>query len=95
MDLDNMTGSEAFKTPLGFLDFTQGVFYGSGLVKNTTHLRSCVDILSEDYIKMYYRGLFPKKGDNRVFTAIYSVLRMMWSIHPLIESCYNAPDTIP
>ena len=22
VDLDNMTGSEAFKTPLGFLDFT-------------------------------------------------------------------------
>ena len=59
-DLDRMTGAEAFKTPLGFLDFTQGVFYGSGLVQNTTHLETCVEILAEDFIKMYYRGLIPK-----------------------------------
>mmetsp|Transcript_35539 Transcript_35539/g.43560 ORF Transcript_35539/g.43560 Transcript_35539/m.43560 type:complete len:197 (+) Transcript_35539:978-1568(+) len=91
-DLDRMTGKEAFKTPLGFLDFMQGTFYGTGLVQNTTHLKICVDILAEDYIKMWYRGLTPNEDRSHVFMAIYSVLRMIWSVHPLLENCYYAPD---
>lgn len=45
-DLDNMTGMDSFLTPLGIIDFTQGVFYGTGLINNSTHLQICVDILS-------------------------------------------------
>lgn len=45
-DLDSMTGMDSFLTPLGMIDFTQGVFYGTGLINNSTHLEICVDILS-------------------------------------------------
>ena len=62
-------------------------------MKNTTHLELCVDILAEDYIKAGYRILRPAEEDSHAFTAIYSVLRMLWSVHPLMINCYQAPDS--
>ena len=91
-DLDRMTGAEAVKSPLGFIDFSQGIFYGSGLVKNSTHLEKCVNILADDYIKAVYKMMSPAEEDSHAFTRIYSVLRMLWSVHPLMINCYHAPD---
>ena len=36
--------------------------------------------------------LSPAEEDSPMFNAIYSVLRMVWSIHPLLINCYHAPD---
>lgn len=61
-------------------------------MRNSTHLEICVDILAEDYVKAGYRIQSPAEEDSSMFTAIYSVLKMMWSIHPLMINCYHAPD---
>ena len=91
--MDSMTGMESFMTPLGMIDFTQGVFYGTGLVNNSTHLETCVDILSQNYVKGFYRIINePVRGETVVFPAVYSLFHMVWSMHPLLINCYSAPD---
>ena len=72
----------------------QGSIYGTGLLQNTTHLDICVDILAEDYVKAIYRMQSPPNEDSHTFTSIYSVLKMIWSVHPLLINCFNAPDDI-
>ena len=82
-----MTGYQAFLTPLGMIDFAQGVVYGSGLVQNTTHLETCVTIASRDYVKAAYRMMRPEPEDSRVFTWLNMILKMTWSLHPLLTNC--------
>ena len=43
--LDTETGRDALLTPSGILDFTKGFIYGTDLVKNTTYLDKCTQIL--------------------------------------------------
>ena len=70
------------------------MLYGTELIRNTTNLEICVDILSDDFVKAGYT-IVNKTQDVDIFPALYAFYNMAWSVHPLIITCYEVPDTAP
>ena len=79
-------------TPRGLLNFTSGIVYGTQLVENTTNLDSCVRIIDNDFIASYYI-MKNKTLEIEVFPVLYALYDVAYNVHPLIVSCFGAPDT--
>ena len=89
---DSKTGLSLVLTPRGALDFFSGLFYGSELVQDTAMLDQCLTMLSDDFVEQAY-NIYEKANELDVFLALYSFYDMTWSLHPLLLTCMEAPDT--
>ena len=81
---------EQFLTPQGVLNFTEGVIYGSGLIKNTTNMTNCMDILRHEVV-IKGEHIFHKTLSLEIFAAIYGFYDIIYHIDPLVRECRYAP----
>jgi len=84
--LEDATGLQALLTPKGVLDFTSGIIYGTGLVKNTTYLDKCINIVHYDFIKNS-EVVVNKTLSVEPFQALYASYDILYAAHPLIVNC--------
>ena len=55
-------------------------------------LDECLGMLSDDFVEQSY-NIYDKANEVDVFPALYSFYDMTWSLHPLLLTCMQAPDT--
>ena len=84
---------ESFGSLKGMMNFTEGVIYGSDLVKNTTQLKSCLSILRKDFID---RGtdIWTHTLSFDFFPVLFNLYGMMWSVNPLFSNCRQPPKDV-
>ena len=75
------------------LNFTEGVIYGTDLIKNTTYMDSCVDIVRHNFI-IKGEQFFNSTVSIKIFDALFDLYDMVWSVHPLLINCRQAPSNV-
>lgn len=92
-DQSTSTQLESYKSLKGMLNFTEGVIYGSDLVKNTTQLKSCLSILREDFIDRSTE-IWTQTLSFQLFPVLFNLYGMMWSVNPLFTNCTQPPKDV-
>ena len=74
--------------------FARAFIDGTALVQDQTYLDSCESVISSDFVQKA-QDIQTSTVSLDVFSALYSLYDMVWSVHPLITECSQSLDTAP
>lgn len=87
----NRTAMDVLLTPIGMLNFTEGIIDGTRLIHNTTEMDICKGLIRVNFFEQG-QTIFNSTLSLKVFPALYSLYDMAYHVHPLVVHCQKAPD---